>query len=274
MGLPPGETILWPSCVSGWQVTASYLSCVYFFIAGTAYGPLVNDATQTDCMCFLMEIDCMNKRRKLQPIVGRQARPGFIHVRADEQELIQDARARVHNSIDPVADIGYDLGIPPWWMRIEDATMILKRSDEHQAALATVPTGMRRHPNSHLDPARFTEEELAILVGPTERDISKITSWMTSQELTSLNVSPARTSINFSGTLLAVEAAFDTEFHLFRWEGKEYLANVCELSIPAAFSAVVSGFCHFNSFVPSPKTNEAGRVLSRRRWYRSCSRQM
>jgi hypothetical protein len=234
------------------------LSCVCFFIARTAYGPLANDATKTDYMCFQMEIDCVNKRRKLQPIVGRQARPRFVHVRADEQELIQDAmvdwtRARVHNSIDPVADIGYDLGIPPWWMRIEDATMILKRSDEHQAALATVLTGMRRRPNSHLDPARFTEEEVAILIGPTERDISKITSWMTSQGLTSLNVSPARTSINFSGTLLAVQAAFDTEFHLFRWEGKEYLGNVCELSIPTAFSALVSGFCHFNSFVPSPK---------------------
>jgi hypothetical protein len=199
----------------------------------------------------------MNKRRNPQPRVGRQARPEFVQVQADEQELIRNAivdwtRARVDNSIDPMAKIGYDLGIPPWWMRIEDATMILKRSDEHQAALATVLTGMRR-PNSHLYPAGFSEEELAILFGLTERDINNVISWMSSQGLTSLNVSPARTSINFSGNLLAVEAAFDTEFHLFRWEGKEYLANVCELSIPVAFSAVVSGFCHFNSFVPSPK---------------------
>jgi hypothetical protein len=210
----------------------------------------------------------MNKRRKLQPVEGRQACPGFVQVQAEQQELIRDAmvnwtRARLHDSIDPVAKIGYDLGIPPWWMRIEAATMILKRSDEHQAALATVLTGMRR-PNSHLYPAGFTEEELAILFGPTERDIHEVITWLSSYGLTSLNVSPARTSVNFSGNLLEVEAAFDTEFHLFRWEGKEYLGNVCELSIPVAFSTVVSGFRHFNSFVPSPKQRKfRGQSLKR-----------
>jgi hypothetical protein len=202
------------------------------------------------------EINCMNKRQSLQSMVCRQATPGFFRVQPPEEELILDPvvdsdRVQVADSIDPLARIGYDLGIPPWSMSIEGVTMILKRSDEHEIALHTL-LGEMKDPTSPLYPSRFTGEDFAQLFGLTERDIDKVVSWMRLQGLESLKLSPARTSITFSGNLLAVEAAFRTEFHRYRFEGREYLANACELSVPAAFAPVISGFCHLSNLAPKP----------------------
>lgn len=73
------------------------------------------------------------------------------------------------------------------------------------------------------------------MFGLSERDIEKTTSWMRRQELKSLTVSADQTSIKFSGDLLAVEAAFSTEFHRYCLEGRDYLASAYDLSVPRAW---------------------------------------
>jgi Pro-kumamolisin, activation domain len=183
----------------------------------------------------------MNKRHSLRSMGWRRSTRGFLSAQTPEEELTLDpaddtTRLHVSDSVDLVTMMGYDLGIRRWSMRIDRATMILKRSDEHEAALRVL-IGEMEDRASPFYPDRFTDEDFAITFGLPKRDIDKVVSWMRLKELESLKVSPARTSIVFSGNLLVLEAAFRTEFHRYRFDGKEYLANAYELSVPGGFRA-------------------------------------
>jgi hypothetical protein len=204
----------------------------------------------------------MNKRQSLQSVERRQADRGYFRVQTAEENLIVDPvvdsqRVYVRGSVDPLATIGYDLGIPRWSMRIERATMILKRSDEHEAALHAL-LGEMQNRSSPLHPRLSRSDDFARLFGLTESDIDKIISWMRLRGLESIEASPARTSIAFSGNLLVIEAAFRTEFHRYRFEGREYLANAYALSAPAAFATVISRFCGLSRVGATPTQRGTG----------------
>jgi hypothetical protein len=119
--------------------------------------------------------------------------------------------------------------------------LLLKRSDVHESVLLTMRREMRNR-SSKLRSDRFTAEDFATCFGLTEIDIEKTISWMRLQGLKSLTVSPDRTSIAFSGDLLAVEAAFSTEFHRYRFEGRGHFTSAYDLSVPRALAPVISCF--------------------------------
>jgi hypothetical protein len=195
-------------------------------------------------------------RREQTSIVRNQPDAGFFRLHAAQEDLIVDPvidtdRVCVSGSLAPLPPLGHDLGIPPWQLRIENAIMTFQRSDDHRAALDTLLREMR-NPATPLSLDWFSAEDFARFFGLTQRDIEKIVTWMQFHDLESIKVSPARTSIAFSGNLLAIESAFRTEFRRYRFGDREYLTNAYELSIPAAFTYVVSGFSDMGGFVPKP----------------------
>jgi Pro-kumamolisin, activation domain len=196
--------------------------------------------------------------REQSPIVRSEPDSGCFRLYAAREDLIVDLvsnsdRVCIGGSLDPLPPLGRDLGIPPWQLRIEDAVMNLQRSEDHRAALDVLLREMG-HPAAPVSLDWFSAEQLTEVFGLTRSDTEKIASWMQSQDLESIKVSPARTSITFSGNLLAIESAFRTEFHLYRFRDHEYLSSAYELSIPAAFANVVSGFDKLGGFVPKPRT--------------------
>jgi hypothetical protein len=202
----------------------------------------------------------MDKRMRLTSIVRRLVDPGSFHLYGTQEDLIVDPvvgtdRVCVANSIDLVAILGYDLGIAPCSVRVEGAIMLLKRSDEHESVLLTMRREMRNR-SSKLRSDRFTAEDFATCFGLTEIDIEKTISWMRLQELKSLTVSPDRTSIKFSGDLLAVEAAFSTEFHRYCFEGRDYLTSAYDLSVPRALAPVISCFRNLRIPMPPPASKQ------------------
>jgi hypothetical protein len=127
----------------------------------------------------------------------KRSTPSFLQASTPEQEFILDPivdsdRLHVRDSLDIVTMMGRDLGIPRWSMRIDDATMFLKRSDEHEVALHALIAEMA-DPASPFYPDRFTYKEVAIFFGLPGRDVDKVVSWMRLKKLESLKVSPART---------------------------------------------------------------------------------
>ena len=198
----------------------------------------------------------VDKRLSLTSIVRKFADPDSFHLYAAQEDLIIDPvvdsdRVCVANSIDLVAILGRDLGIAPCSIRVEGATMLLKRSDEHESVLLTMRREMRNRP-SRLGSERFTAQDFANCFGLTETDIEKTMSWMRLQKLKSLTVSPSRTSIKFSGDLLTVEAAFRTEFQRYRFGGKDYFTSAYDLSVPRALAPVISGVRNLRIPVPPP----------------------
>ena len=151
----------------------------------------------------------MDKRLSLKSIVRREADPDYFHLYAAQGDLIVDPvvdtdTVCVANPIDLLAIIGRDLGIAPGSIRVEGSTMLLKRSEEHEAMLLEMKRE-RRGRSSTPTCDGFTTEDIAHCFGLTETDLEKTTSWMRLQGLESLSVSADRTSIRFSGDLLAVE---------------------------------------------------------------------
>jgi Pro-kumamolisin, activation domain len=206
----------------------------------------------------------MDKRLSLKSIVRREADPDYFHLYAAQGDLIVDPvvdtdTVCVANSIDLLAIIGRDLGIAPGSIRVEGSTMLLKRSEEHEAMLLEMKRE-RRGRSSTPTCDGFTTEDIAHCFGLTETDLEKTTSWMRLQGLESLSVSADRTSIRFSGDLLAVEGAFSTEFHRYRFEGRDYFASAYDLSVPRALAPVISGFRSLRIAAPPPvaKRKEAG----------------
>jgi hypothetical protein len=196
-------------------------------------------------------------KRRQTPVIRAQWDPGAFQLSAAEEDLIVDPvvdsdRVRVSGSLEPAPPFEHDLGIPPWQLRIDDAVIVFKRSDGHWRALEILMRELE-NPATPLNFDWFTAEDFARFFGLSQRDVEKIVAWLESQGLESIEVSPTRTSITFSGNLLSIEAAFHTEFRRYRFNGKEYLTNASELSIPAAFAGVVDCFSKLGGFVPASK---------------------
>jgi Pro-kumamolisin, activation domain len=192
----------------------------------------------------------MSLGRSSSPILERAEIARSFGVSTITEELIRDPvldseRVQVIDSVDATATIGTDLGVAACLRRVEGVTILLKRSDRHEVALHTL-LGEIHNPSSSCYRRRFLLEDIAALFGLAERDIEKIVLWLESHSLESVRVSPARTSVRCAGTLHAIETAFRTQFRCYRVEGREYLANAYECSIPAAFSTVVSAVCNLS----------------------------
>jgi hypothetical protein len=204
----------------------------------------------------------MNRRQT--PVARTQWDPSAFRIFAAESDLIVDPvidsdRVRVSGSLEPTPPFERDLGIPPWQLRIDDAAIVFKRSDDHWRALRVLLRELE-NPTTPLNLEWLAAADFARFFGLTQRDTEKIVWWLQSQGLEPVEVSPTRTSITFSGNLLSIEAAFHTEFRCYQFKGKEYLTNANEISVPAAFAHVVGGFPKLGGFVPQPKPHTRHRA--------------
>jgi hypothetical protein len=136
--------------------------------------------------------------------------------------------------------------------------LLLQRSADQEAALQQL-LAAQQDPGSPQYHGWLSPEAFGQQFGPAQQDIDAVTGWLESQRFQVNQVASGRTTIEFSGSVRQVEAAFHTEIHRYRVNGVEHIANSTDIAIPAALAPVVAGVVSLNDF--------RGRPLDRARMF-------
>lgn len=125
----------------------------------------------------------------------------------------------------------------------------LQRSPEREQALQAFID--QQHDKSSANFHKWlTAEEFGQLYGPAQQDIEKVSQWLRSNGLSVNAIYPSGMMIDFSGTAGQVLAAFHTEIHHLRVNGKDHIANMSDPQIPEALAPVVAGVVSMHDFFP------------------------
>jgi hypothetical protein len=137
-------------------------------------------------------------------------------------------------------------------MPLQRMMMVFSPSSEQQAALNQLLIEQQDpgSPNYH---KWLTPEEFADRFGLAQSDIDQISAWLTAQGFTVDEVARGRNWIAFSGIAAQVAAAFRAPIHNYIVNGKTHFAASADISVPAAFSGVVSGVTGLHDFSPQPR---------------------
>jgi len=125
--------------------------------------------------------------------------------------------------------------------------LVLKSSAEQQEALEQL-LAEQHDPSSPRFNQWLTPEQFGERFGPSADDVATITNWLQSQGLRVDQVAPGRRSIEFSGTVGQVEAAFHTQMNRVEVDGESHIANTLPLEIPADLAPVVEGTLSLHDF--------------------------
>ncbi len=155
-----------------------------------------------------------------------------------------------------------DLGEVAAAQTFPHAMLVLKRSPQQQAAFDSLvhDQQVRTSPSYHqwLTPADLRK------YGPDEADVAKVVSWLQSRGLVVNEVSPSAMSIDIGGSAKALAGAFGTSLHtVVLPNGESHVANVTDLTVPAALSPVVSGIT-LSNFFPKPNVVKAVKPATRK----------
>jgi subtilase family serine protease len=124
----------------------------------------------------------------------------------------------------------------------------LKRSPQHEAAAEALADELHKtgSPQFH---QWLTAAEYAEHFGVAAEDIATVSTWLSAHGF-SVQISPSRMTIDFSGTAGQVRETFGTEIHSLEVEGARHIANVRDPSIPAALAPVIEGIVSLHDFRP------------------------
>ena len=102
----------------------------------------------------------------------------------------------------------------------------------------------------------LTPAQFATRFGMSDADLATAQAWLSTQGFTVTGVSANRLGIIFNGTAGQVASAFGTSLHNYQspTETESHYAPAADLTLPAAFSGVVSGVRHLSSFRILPHT--------------------
>ncbi len=160
-------------------------------------------------------------------------------------------RVTLHGNVRPRPAHASDLGAVPANMPAQRVQLLLRRPAASEAALtqflADVQTPGSAMYHKWMTPAQFGNE-----FGPNPSDVQAVVAWLQSQGFAVTRVSPARTSIEFSGTAGQIERAFSTQIHSFQVGTETHVSNITDPQIPAALAPVVAGLSPLNNFRLKP----------------------
>lgn len=131
----------------------------------------------------------------------------------------------------------------------------LQRSPERERALQDMIEAMH-NPQSPSFHHWLSNDDLFTDYGPAQQDIDTVVSWLGSNGFTVNSVNPNGMLIDFSGNAGQVKRAFATTLHRYNLNGKVYLSNASDPSIPAALAPVVVGIVSLNNLFPQPQLHE------------------
>jgi len=173
-------------------------------------------------------------------------------------QAVDDARVTtLSGNTHPLARPEFDQGALADATPLRRIVLILQRSPEQESALQQLIDQQQDKTSSTyhqwLTPATF-----GAAFGPTDRDLSAVTTWLSSHGFAGIQVNAARTLIEFSGTAGMVHSAFRTSMHSYAVGGEQHFANASDPSIPAALAPVVDGVASLNNFPRRAASHKVG----------------
>ena len=156
-------------------------------------------------------------------------------------QAVDDAHPTIlSGNTHPLARPEFDQGALADATPLQNIVLVLQRSPEQESALQQLIDSQQDKTSSAYH-QWLTPETFGVVFGPTDRDLSTVTTWLAGHGFTGVRVNPARTFIQFSGTAGAVHAAFHTSMHRYAVNGEQHIANASDPAIPAALAPVVAG---------------------------------
>jgi subtilase family serine protease len=157
----------------------------------------------------------------------------------------------------PLARPEFDQGALADAAPIRRMVLILERSPEQESALQQLIDQQQDKTTSSYH-QWLTPESYGAEFGPTDRDLSAVTTWLASHGFSGVHVNAARTFIEFSGTVGMVRTAFHTSMHRYAVQGEQRFANASDPAIPAALAPVVAGISSLNNFPRRAASHRVG----------------
>jgi trimeric autotransporter adhesin len=163
------------------------------------------------------------------------------------QPVDDNARVALHGTVHPLANARNDRGAASPDMQLERLQILLQRSPQQEAGLQQLLRDMHTPgtPNFHkwLTPDQFGQQ-----FGPSDQDVQTVVNWLQTHNFQVLKVNPGKQTLEFSGTVGAVQQAFHTSIHQYAVNGQQHYANATEPDIPVALAPVLGGFVSLNNF--------------------------
>src|SRR5579872_344102 len=161
--------------------------------------------------------------------------------------LPAEAQVSLKGSLHPKAQVQFDQGPVDPTMQFGYVTILLRPTDAQQGDLDRLLAAQQDRSSANYH-RWLTPEQFGDRFGIKAADYEAVVSWLESQGLQLEGRARARNWVAFSGTLAAVQSAFQTQIHRYAVGGVEHFANATELKIPAAFEGMVSGVRGLNDF--------------------------
>jgi hypothetical protein len=163
-------------------------------------------------------------------------------------EAVDNAkRVTLAGNVHPLARAEFDQGAAADALPMTRMLLLLKRSDEQEAALQDYLEKQQDKSSANYH-QWLTPQEFGAQYGPADADVQAVTGWLGQQGFQVNQVYSGKTVIEFSGTAGQVRTAFVTAIHNYLVEGKTYTANASDPQIPVALAPVVAGIVSLNSF--------------------------
>ncbi len=173
-------------------------------------------------------------------------------------QAVDDARVTtLSGNTHPLARAEFDQGTLADATPLSRIVLILQRSPEQESALQQL-IDQQQDQTSSTYHQWLTPETFGAAFGPSDRDLSTVTTWLANHNFTGIQVNAARTFIEFSGTAGMVRTAFRTSMHRYAVQGRQHFANASDPAIPAALAPVVAGIASLNNFPRRAASHKVG----------------
>jgi subtilase family serine protease len=164
----------------------------------------------------------------------------------------QSARVAIPGSTRPEVASAQDLGPIPAGTALEHVLVLMRRPPATEAAAADYAAALY-NPASPFYHHWLTPAEIGTRFGAAPADVRIVTGWLQGEGLTINRLLPGGMVIDVSGTAGAVGHAFGTSIHAITVNGAAHIANVSDITVPAAVAPLVAGPLSLHDFDPHNK---------------------
>ena len=193
---------------------------------------------------FLASVLCV-------PALGQESAQATAAIPLITQPVDESNLTTLKGNTYPLARPEFDLGSAPASQPMSRMLLVLKRSDDQEAALRKLLDDQqdRASPNYHkwLTPQQFGRQ-----FGPADIDMRTIIAWLQFHGF-QVGSTKGRTVLEFSGSASQVQEAFHTTIHKYLVNGQRYWANASDPQIPAALTPAVAGVFTLHNFYKKPQ---------------------
>ena len=183
--------------------------------------------------------------------VSNLSAQSLVHDRI-ESSASRSVRSTLAHTLPARALKANDLGPVPASTALPSLTLRFSLSAAQNQALTTLEAA-QQNPSSPLYHQWLTPEQYGAQFGLSDGDLAQVTSWLSAQGFTNIQVARSRTLVSFSGSAAQAEAAFATSIHSLQSDGETHIGSLTEPSIPTAFASVVGGITGLDDFRLRPR---------------------